>query len=148
MKTLLSWKFIALIVILFLFFVRCGSDDNPTEPNYDTALTANWKISKLSWEGLNDKGSYDQSQLDSNGTVWSLTLKADKTAEQTTNYCCALADYTGTWSATTYELTLKLSAQGSVNIIESVYQFVIQGSKLVLNWSETGTIYYAEFTKQ
>jgi len=147
MKALILWRFIILVTTLSLLNIGC-SDDNPTEPNYDAALTANWEISKLSWEGLNDKGSYDQSQLDSNGTVWSLTLNADKTAKQTTNYCCALADYTGTWSATTYELTLKLSAQGSVNIIESVYQFVIEGGKLVLNWSETGTIYYAEFTKQ
>jgi hypothetical protein len=147
MKALILWKFIVLISTFSLFYIGC-SDDNPTEPNYDTALTANWKISKLSWEGLNDNGSYDQSQLDSNGTVWSLTLNSDKTAELTTNYCCALADYTGTWSATTYELTLKLSAQGSMDIIESVYQFVIKGSKLVLNWSETGTIYYAEFIKQ
>ncbi len=148
MKTLLSWKFIALIVILFLFFVRC-SEDNPTEPNYDAALTANWKISNLSWEGQNEKGSYDQSELDSLGTIWNLVLRSDKTVEQTTNYCCALSTHTGTWSATEYELTLKLKASNSNDIVTTVYQFVIEESKLVLDWhSTTGTIYFAEFTKQ
>ncbi len=148
MKALKLRKFIALITTLSLLYIGC-SEDNPTEPNYDTALTANWKINKLSWDGLNDKGSYDLSELDSNGTVWSLTLKADKTAEQTTNYCCALANYTGTWSATAYELTLNLKASNSNEVLTTVYQFVIEVGKLILDWRSTaGTIYYAEFMKQ
>lgn len=148
MKTLILRKFIVLISTISLLYIGC-SEENPTEPNYDDALTANWKISKLSWDGLNDKGSYDQSQLDSNGTVWNLALNADKTAEQTTNYCCALTNYTGTWTATAYELTLNLKASNSNEVLTTVYQFVIEGAKLILDWRSTaGTIYYAEFIKQ
>ncbi len=148
MKTVLSWKLITLVIIFSLLFVKCGNDDNPAEPNYDSALVGTWKVNKISWDGQTDKGSYDQSKLDSLGTIWDLILRSDKTTEQTTNYCCALSTSTGTWSATEYELTLNLKAANSNEVEVKVYQFVIDGGKLILDWRSTaGTIYYVEFVK-
>lgn len=144
-------KFLNIIKVIFLLaivFVGC-KNDNPTEANYETALVGNWNLNKIRWEGQDEKGSYDRGQLDSLGTIWTLTLKSDKTVKQTTNYCCALTDYSGSWSATKYELTLKLKASDSNEIKTKVYEFVIENSKLIINWQlKSGTLYYGEFVKQ
>ena len=141
-------KMVIVILLLAIVFMCC-KDDNPTEPNYNTALVGSWKISAMNWCNQGKEGSYNQAQLDSVGMVWNLTLKSDKTVEQTSNYCCVLSTHTGTWSATENDLTLKLKALNSDEVETMSYRFVIEGSKLVLDWrSTTCTIYYFEFTKQ
>ncbi len=143
-------KLLNIVVALFvvgIIFVSC-QDDTPTEVDYETALIGNWSLVKIRWEGQTDKGSYDKMQLDSLGTVWTIRLKSDKTVEQTTNYCCALTNFTGFWYATQYELTLKLKASNSSDTKTITYQFVIENGKLILNWQLTsGTMYYGEFEK-
>ncbi|NOX65771.1 MAG: hypothetical protein GXO85_08215 [Chlorobi bacterium] len=139
---------VIVVLLLAIAFVSC-KDDNPTEANYETVLVGNWNLNKIRWEGQSEKGSYDRNQLDSLGTIWTITFKSDKTVELTTNYCCALTDYSGSWSATKYELTLKLKASNSNEVKTEVYQFVVENSKLIINWQSTsGTLYYGEFLKQ
>ncbi|VAX28836.1 hypothetical protein MNBD_IGNAVI01-2121 [hydrothermal vent metagenome] len=143
-------KLLNIVIVVFLLaiiFVGC-KDDNPTDANYDTALVGSWNVDKIRWEGQSEKGSYDRGQLDSLGTIWTMTLKSDKTVEMTTNYCCALTDYSGSWSATKYELTLKLKASNSSEVKVEVYQFVVENARLIINWQlKSGTLYYGEFIK-
>ena len=143
-----SLRMVVVILLLAIVFICC-KDDNPTEPNYNTALVGSWKISAMNWCNQGKEGSYSQAQLDSVGIVWNLTLRSDKTVEQTSNYCCALSTHTGTWSATEYKFSLMLKDLNSDEVVTTVYWFVIEGNKLVLDWrSATCTIYYFEFTKQ
>jgi len=139
---------IILIAILFGTILISCKDDNPTEVSYETALVGNWSLVKIRWEGQADKGSYDKNKLDSLGTIWTINLKSDNTVEQTTNYCCALTDFGGTWSATQYELTLKLKATNSNEVKTITYKFVVEKGRLILNWQQaSGTLYYGEFEK-
>lgn len=149
MKDLISWKLILIIIVLSLLFIRCGEDDNPTEPDYNSALVGNWNVDKISWVGQSESGSYERDQLDSLGTVWILVLKSDKTVEQTSNYCCALSTRIGTWCCSDFTLSLELKIPNSDQSEALEYKFVLQEGKLVLDWrSSSGTIYYAEFIKQ
>ena len=148
---MIDQKTLRLVVIILLSATvfMCCKDDNPTEPNYNTALVGSWSISAMNWCNQGKEGNYNQAQLDSIGIIWNLTLRSDKTGEQTSNYCCALSTHTGTWSATEYDLTLKLKDLNSDEVVTTAYRFVIDGNKLVLDWRSTVcTIYYFEFTKQ
>lgn len=147
MKDLISWKLVLAIIVISLLFIRCG-DDNPTEPDYSANLVGNWNVDKISWTGQSENGSYDSDVLDSLGTVWILILKADNTAEQTSNYCCALSTRTGSWCCSSVTLSLELLIPNSDQVETIEYKFVFQDSRLILDWRSTsGTIYYAEFIK-
>ena len=141
-------KIVSIILLLAISFMCC-KDDNPTEPQYDSSLVGNWKVSSMSWDGPTESGNYDQSQLDSVGVIWNLNFKLDNTAEQITNLSGATITQAGTWINSGNMLTLNLKAPTSDQIGTIKYVYIIDGDLLKLNWTlGDGTIFDAEFTKQ
>lgn len=112
--------FIILAIAVILLFVSnaCNSEDeNPTEPNNNSELVGQWKISKMISIISSDSVSYSQTELDSQGLIWQLNFNSDNTAEQITNLSGPTTTQTGTWSTNGDILSLSLKAQQLMRFI-------------------------------
>ncbi len=126
----------------------CSRSESPTEPKSDMALVGNWKLTKMSSEYQGETETLTESQLDSMGMVWTFKIENDGTIDQTTNISGPIVTMPGTWSTSTNQLTMSLTGpSGEIGTL--VYEYVIDGNILKLNWElPAGTKFYAEFTKQ
>jgi hypothetical protein len=139
----------AILFALFfpLFSGGCTKDETPTEPERDIALVGNWKLTTLSSENQGVTETFTESQLDSMGIVWTLRIEDDGTIEQTTNMSGPLVTMPGTWSTSANQLTMILTGPtGEPGTM--VYEYVIDGDILKLDWEIPGTEFHAEFTEQ
>ena len=141
---------LAIAVILLLVSNACSSEDkNPTEPNTNSELVGQWKISKMISIISSDSVSYSQTELDSLGLIWQLNFNSDNTAEQITNLSGPTTTQTGTWSTNGDILSLSLKAPTTDEVHTLDYKYVIENNILKLSWSlPSGTEFIAEFTKQ
>ena len=142
---------IVAILCMALFSVfsgGCSKSESPTEPKSDMALVGNWKLTKMSSEYQGETETLTESQLDSMGMVWTFKIENDGTIDQTTNISGPIVTMPGTWSTSTNQLTMSLTGpSGEIGTL--VYEYVIDGNILKLNWElPAGTKFYAEFTKQ
>jgi len=139
---------IVVICSLFIFFIYCN-DDKLTEPENESSFVGNWKVSSMSWDGPNESGSYDISQLDSLGVIWKLNIESDKSVEQITNLSGPITTQPGSWSTDGNKLTLSLKSPVSEEMGTMIYQYYVENNILKLEWTiASGSIYYsAEFTK-
>ena len=135
------------MMLLSVFSESCKKEDDP-QPTNDMALVGNWDISKMTSEFQGVTEVLTQHQLDSIGLIWTFKIKNDDTIEQITNMDGSLVTMPGTWSTSSNQLTMILTASsgGSGTL---VYDYVINGNILKLNWElQSGTKFESEFTKQ
>lgn len=154
MKILRLVNVAILCLVLFSFFpAGCDKDKSPTKPGKDTALVGIWKIIKITWEFPDGTSSYNESQLNEGGWIWTVEIREDGTYEST----CNMADMsvwsppitsTGTWSTSANQFMSTTIFQG--NSITQVFKFTIDGNILKLtNESPTGdSRIISEFRKQ
>jgi len=141
-------KRIVVSILIGIILIFC-KDNNSTEPQYDSNLVGNWKVSSMSWEGPTESGSYDQRQLDSVGVIWNLNFMSDNTAEQITNLSGPTITQPGTWTNSGNKLSLNLKVPNSDEAGTMDYTYIVENNLLKLNWLlGDGTIFDGEFTKQ
>ena len=138
------------IVLFSLVSGSCGEDGGPTGPtgpSRDMALVGFWRLTTSSWTN-GETGSYSEAQLDSMGMIWTLDMRTDGTAEQTTNIGGPLLAFPGTWETSGGQLTLILEGP-SGETGPMIYTYSVDVTTLILDWSlEAGMMFSAEFTKQ
>ena len=139
---------VVIVCVAFSILFYACDDKNPTKPENPAPLAGTWDIIKMSSEYEGETVSYNASQLDSVGLIWTLKFEENGTMEQTTNMSGTVVTFPGIWAETGNELTMKLTGHtGEESTI--IYEFVIEGYILKLNWAiPAGTKFYAEFERQ
>jgi len=129
--------------------VGCGNDDSgPTGPALDLGLVGDWKVTEWTTEIDGEAETLTESQLDSLGIVWTLSMEDDGTAEQITNLSGPMITMPGTWETSSNQLTLELIGP-SDDPTTMVYDYNLDGDILALEWTiGVSTENHAEFTKQ
>ena len=140
--------FTSAILSVVLLSWGCSTDENPSGPDNDISLVGNWTMTRMISEYQGEIDTLTASQIELMDIVWSLKIEDDGTIEQITNMSGPLITMPGTWSTAANQLTMILTGP-SGEPATLVYEYVIDGNILKLNWSLSGgSILNAEFTKQ
>jgi hypothetical protein len=140
------------VLLLGLSFGGC-EDTCPTEPCPDVALVGTWKITRYctvsySWSF---SSCYLEEELNERGTIWTLRLAADGTAEQDMRWTAGdpLKTLSGTWSICRGKLMLDLTSEAGNEVKQLYHRYTVDGGvlKLVKNtsppdrWTDETLIY-------
>jgi hypothetical protein len=113
------------------------------------SLVGTWELTRTISEYQGESETLTESQLDSMGLIWAYKIEDDGTIELTTNLDGTLITLSGTWSTSANQLTMMLTGPSGESPTPIVYEYVIDGNILKLNWElPSGVKIYAEFTKQ
>ena len=116
-------------------------------PGSDMGLIGTWHITKMTSIFQGSTEVFTESQLDSLGIVWEYKFENELSVELTTNIDGPVVIMPGTWSTSDNQLTMILAGpSGTPGTL--VFEYLIEGNILKLDWNANETNYLAEFTKQ
>jgi len=146
----MTFRHVFPIFTIIILLLTCSKDSKTsTGPEHDMSLVGTWELTRTISEYQGESETLTESQLDSMGLIWAYKIEDDGTIELTTNLDGTLITLSGTWSTSANQLTMMLTGPSGESPTPIVYEYVIDGNILKLNWElPSGVKIYAEFTKQ